>query len=220
LKNKIVNSKTGPINAFDKILGAGNRTGYNMHFRFKAHANHVQGIPYPLLIIHYEGLGDHFQNLPVHGNHHSPCRLNNAGNVFRTDLPGLPLFPGNCHNAPRIKPVNVAAADACPAIAHFPAAHHFRGFDGAGYRAKRGFNIYHNALSQARGRAKADAGDLQDSLFISFADYGANLCRSYIEADNHSVIRQRGPPLFCMNPGLSENRSLPVLGNGIQKRQA
>jgi hypothetical protein len=77
---------------------------------------------------------------------------------------------------------NMAAAYSGPADMHFAAAAHLGGFYGLRYGAEGGFDIYHYPFAQSGGRAEADPGNFNVSVFAAFTYDSANLGRAYIKA--------------------------------------
>jgi hypothetical protein len=155
-----------------------------MHFGFQAYPYHIKRIPNPFLVVNNIRLGDKLKNLPVHRDNNRPRRFKYPFYIFPVNFPCFPVFTGNGYNAAGIDSVNVAAPNACPHTVDFPAAHHFRGFNGLGRRSKRCLNVNHDAFAQTGGSAGSHAGYFEISVFVLFADNGADLRRANVKADS------------------------------------
>jgi len=111
-------------------------------FRFQADAYHIQGIPYSFLVINDIRLGDHVQDLAVHGHHDSAGRLNDS---IYVRLGYLTPLARHGNDAAGVDPFHIRPGDAYDALMDFPARHELGGFHGLGHGFQGGFNIHHYA---------------------------------------------------------------------------
>ena len=191
LQHQVVYAEPGARAALDDILDRRHRAGDDVDLHVEPRSRHPVGVLDPVLVVDDELLGEHMEDLLVHGDVHRPGAVDRPRDVCGTDLPVL-----DRGHAARIDPLDVAAGDPHVHRVDLHAGHKLglvdRFFDGL----HGAVDIHDHAFFQAVGRADADPDDVDLSAVLDLAHNGADLGRPQVQTYEH-IIRffcHRAPP--------------------------
>ena len=164
------------VAAFDDILGAGDRGGDDVDLGFQAYAAHPKGFPDPILLVDDEFLGNHVDDLAIHGDRHG---LRGIDDPLDVDLPDLPVLDRNDTMA--VEGPDMASGDPRVDRGDLTVRHQFRLFHGVLDGCHRGIDVDDHALSETAGRMGADSHHVYAVL-----GFLCNHCTNFRGADIES----------------------------------